>query len=401
MNSEMSKIKKNYLRKILNASLSNKDYSTVVFHASFCLDEIKDIIEEIKDEYHIDNVIFMDFDNEKIKSFFSSNPTEEEIKKFIPKFPKPIGNVKIIYFDNSITDLSYNYYSDYSINYYNYLEDYNKEVFDKIQNLSKSDTTVTVCPNKEWATSLLGNEKQLDELWLKINKTLLDSDTAKEEIEKLIEQKKKLNSMKIRNLYFYTDLGTDIKISLNSHSIWVCEPDNTDGTFNFFNFPSYEIFTSPNCYSAEGKIVLSKKRKFYYDIIIENAIFEFSKGRLIKANSNDETFDSVVLNKPNKMNRIGEIALVSQTSPLAKSKDFYDSTLLDENTGCHFALGNSIDECIGIEKEKINKNGARHYRYNTSEYHTDLVFGNDSISVEAETKGKKRVLLMEKGIWKI
>lgn len=401
MNSEMSKIKKNYLRKILNASLSNKDYSTVVFHASFCLDEIKNIIEEIKDEYHIDNVIFMDFDNEKIRSFFSSNPTEEEIKKFIPKFPKLIGNVKIIYFDNSITDLSYNYYSDYSINYYNYLEDYNKEVFDKIQNLSKSDKIVTVCPNKEWATSLLGNEKQLDELWLKINKTLLDSDTAKEEIEKLIEQKKKLNSMKIRNLYFYTDLGTDIKISLNSHSIWVCEPDNTDGTFNFFNFPSYEIFTSPNCYSAEGKIVLSKKRKFYYDIIIENAIFEFSKGRLIKANSNDETFDSVVLNKPNKMNRIGEIALVSQTSPLAKSKDFYDSTLLDENTGCHFALGNSIDECIGIEKEKINKNGARHYRYNTSEYHTDLVFGNDSISVEAETKGKKRVLLMEKGIWKI
>lgn len=101
------------------------------------------------------------------------------------------------------------------------------------------------------------------------------------------------------------------------------------------------------------------------------------------------------------MNRIGEIALVSQSSPLAKSGEFYDSVLFDENTGCHFALGNSIDECIGIEKEKLKEKGAKYYRYNTSEYHTDLVFGDDSISVEAETKGKKKVLLMENGIWKI
>ena len=101
------------------------------------------------------------------------------------------------------------------------------------------------------------------------------------------------------------------------------------------------------------------------------------------------------------MNRIGEIALVSQTSPLASSGEFYDSILLDENTGCHFALGNYIDDCVEIEKEKIKEKGARYYRYNTSKYHTDLVFGDDSISVEAETKGKKKVLIMEKGKWRI
>ncbi len=101
------------------------------------------------------------------------------------------------------------------------------------------------------------------------------------------------------------------------------------------------------------------------------------------------------------MNRIGEIALVSQVTPLAKSEDFYDSVMLDENSGCHFALGNSINERIGVEKEKLNEKGARYYKYNTSKYHTDLVFGDDSVSVEAETKCKKKVLLMEKGIWKI
>ena len=62
MNLETETLKKEYLRKILAASLNNRNYSTIVFHASFCLDEIKDIIEELKDEFHIDNVIFIDFD---------------------------------------------------------------------------------------------------------------------------------------------------------------------------------------------------------------------------------------------------------------------------------------------------------------------------------------------------
>ena len=325
----------------------------------------------------------------------------EEIEQFIPKFPKPIGDMKEITFINDITDFSDNYYSDYSVKYYEHLKKYNKELFDRIENLSDSDKTITIYPNKEWAEGLLGNQNQLDELWMKISKTLLSPEEAKKEIEKRMERKKELNRMGIRNLCFYTDLGTDFRIALNPHSIWVCEPNNTEGVFNFFNFPSYEIYTSPNCYSAEGKIVLSKKSRFYYDIVVENAIFEFSKGRLISSKSNSELFDSIVLNKPNKMNRIGEIALVSQDSPLAKTGEYYDSVILDENTGCHFALGYSLDDCIGVEKEKLKDKGARYYRYNTSIYHTDLVFGNGSISVEAETKCKKKVLLMEKGIWKI
>lgn len=401
MNLEMLKMKKNYFRRILDASLINRDYSTVVFMASFCLDEIKDIIEEIKEEYHIDNPIFIDFDNDKIKSFYESNPTVEEIERFIPKFPKPIGNMKIIYFDNPITDFSNNYYSEYSIKYYKHLKEYNKELYDRMENLSDNDKTVTLCPNKDWVEGLLGNQNQLDKLWIKISKTLLNPEEAKKEIEKRIERKKELNRMEIRNLCFYTNLGTDFKIALNPHSLWVCEPNDTEGIFNFFNYPSYEIYTSPNCYSAEGKIVLSKKSRFYYDIVVENAIFEFSKGRLISSKSNSESFDSIVLNKPNKMNRIGEIALVSQDSPLAKTGEYYDSVIFDENTGCHFALGNSHDDCIGVKKEKLEEKGARYYKYNTSKYHTDLVFGDDSISVEAETKCKKKVLLMENGIWKI
>jgi leucyl aminopeptidase (aminopeptidase T) len=43
----------------------------------------------------------------------------------------------------------------------------------------------------------------------------------------------------------------------------------------------------------------------------------------------------------------------------------------------------------------------RDNNFNVSDYHYDFVFGNDSIMVEAETEGHKKVLLMDKGIWKI
>ena len=401
MNMEMLNLKKNYLRRILDISLNNQNYSTIIFYASFSLDEIKPIIEELKDEYHIKNVIFMDFDYDKIKAFYDSNPSEKEMEMFIPKFLEPIGNVKCIYFQNTVTDFSDVYFSDYVIKYYRCLKESNKEVFNKMENLSGCDQTLTICPNREWAEGLFGSKEDLDNLWIKINRIFLNSSEEKREMENIINLMNELNRMNIRKLNFCTNLGTDFRISLNPHSIWCCTSYNYDGIFNFDNYPSYEIYTSPNCYSAEGKIVLSKKSRFYYDDMIENATFEFTRGRLINCKSNSKSFTAMLLNERNQMNRIGEIALVSQDSPLAQFNEFFDSVVLDENTGCHFALGNSIEECIGVDKKKIEEKGARYYRYNTSREHNDFVFGNDSVFVEAETKSKKKILLMENGKWKI
>ena len=397
----LERVKKDYLRKVLATSLNGNDYSTVIFRASYCLDDIKDTIDSLKDEFNLDNIIYIDFDNDKIQQFYESNPTEKEIENFITKLPKATGNIKVIYICNTVTDFSDYKYSEHYKKYQSDLKKYNQDIFDKMRSLPRHNITSTIIPNKEWAESLIGDQNELKELWIKINKTLLNKDEAKKEIEERIERKNELNRMRIKNLTFHTNLGTDFKIALNPHSIWRSEPNNLDAGYNMLNYPSYEIYTSPNCYSAEGIIVLSKRRRFYYNTMIEDATFEFSKGLLIKCESNNKSSDKIVLKKSNKMNRIGEIALVPNSSPLAVENDFYDNIILDENTGCHFALGDSIKECIGVEKEKLEEYGPRNYRYNTSKYHSDFVFGDKSISVEAETKGKKKVLLMENGEWKI
>lgn len=399
---EIIELKKEYLRRIIAVSLRYGNYSTLVLKASFCLDEIRDLVEELKDEFNLKCIIINDFDVNKIKSFYEKQPTEKEIEAFIPKFPTPIGNIKEIYFVNDITELSDNYFDDYAQNYRKHLKEQNKEFFDRIKYLTNNDKTASSCPNKEWAEYLLGSQDKLPELWVKISKTLLDPIIEQKETEARNERKNELNKMGIRHLHFYTDSGTDIRISLNPHSLWVCDPYSIgDETINNYNYPSYEVFTAPNCYSAEGRIVLTKKRHFYYNKEIESAIFDFEKGRIVSCNTNSKTFESIVSYKKNKMNRIGEIALVPQSTPLAQNGEYYASSLLDENTGCHFALGCAIPQCIGVDPEKLKLNGPRYYRYNTSDYHTDLVFGDSSIAVEAETRGKKKVLLMDRGEWKI
>lgn len=400
MNIQLKDLKKNYLRKLFSTIIGDRIPSNLILYASYSLDDIRDIVFEIKDEYNIKNIIFFDYDYEKTKSFFNSNPTNDEIERFVPKYLVPNGPTRIIYFNN-VTDVCDNRFDEVGEKYYDYLEKKNKDFYKYLIEEKKYNRTVTLCPNKEWAKALYGNEDKLYDLWLLANEIIPTSEKIKEEVKERAERKRLLQEMNIHNLYFYNKLGTDFKLSLTKHSLWTMEPGYIDGVFNHYNFPSYEIYTSPNCYSAEGKIVLSKERGFYYDIIVKEGEFTFSKGKLIKCQTNDESFDKILFNKKNRLFRLGEIALVSQESPLAKQNMYFNSVILDENSGCHFAFGNSIKECIDIDDEVLKKKGFSYYRYNHSMYHEDFVFGDDSIMVEAETSNKKKILLMENGKWKI
>lgn len=387
MELELLKLKRDYLKNILNKGLMNDDYSSVIFQSSFALDEVKFLMDDLKDEYNINKIAYIDFDNSKVKDFFSSNPSEEEIDKFIPRYELD-GKTKLIQFSN-VSDYSDEYFSDYSIFYLKNFMRCNKELF-RVREFK--DVLISVYPNEDWAFSLFGNRGKLNELWEMVNDCLL-SDDVREELNRRIEIKCMLNKMGINNLYFYTDF----KISLNPSSIWCCNPDEVNKYI--FNYPSYEIFTSSNCNSAEGKIVLSKKSGFYDGIILDNASFEFNNGEVVKCCCDSDRFNRMIFNSSNKLKKIGEIALVSVDSPLYKNGLFYNSVLLDENSGCHFALGNSIDYCIGMSDRDVRRKDM--FDYYVSEYHCDFVFGNDSVCVEADTKDKNKVLIMENGKWKI
>ena len=137
---DLNIIKKEYLRKILKASLNGQNYSTVFIRATFPLYDLKDILEELKYEFNIENIIFFDVDYDKIKSFYETNPSEDEIEKFIPKYPIPTGNMKVIILTDDSTyysnHMSSEYTEDYIDDFFKYNDSNNCErVFEEITKL--------------------------------------------------------------------------------------------------------------------------------------------------------------------------------------------------------------------------------------------------------------------------
>lgn len=402
----MSSIVQEYLRKVLELGCNIEENDDLIVFARTDINELKEELLKLKDEYKINSITFIEKNNEKIYDFLKGNPADEEIKKFVNKYPDSFipHKTKMI----SICD------DDHSV-FYNLLSYESDELYDKYDLLNKYDYEINksfwdlinkipcigiTCPNKYWSNILFNNDNSILELYKLINSIIPNSKNFKEEMSELKRRRQYLEDLKISQLNFYTDLGTDFKIGITKNSLWCSEPSSKNGKEFFYNFPSYEIYTSPNCYSMEGKVVISKPSSIYGERI-NTAELSFTKGKCVSCSSDNDNWNELVLNKENNLFRVGEIALVANTSPIAKLNRVFNSVLLDENSGSHMALGNSIRECINIPSELLNKNGFKYYRFNKSDYHQDLVFGNASLCVEAITRNRNKVLLLEKGKWQV
>ena len=64
----------------------------------------------------------------------------------------------------------------------------------------------------------------------------------------------------------------------------------------------------------------------------------------------------------------------------------YYATILNENTGCHLALGYAYE--YGIKDLRL---------INNSDHHVDLVFGDDSTNCIGITRNGERIVLFENG----
>lgn len=224
--------------------------------------------------------------------------------------------------------------------------------------------TIAAIPNIYWASKL---QIDIDTLWEEI----IDL-SCKE--NKLIPLKNILNSLKITNLYFKSNT-VDLSVKLIDNCKFLDSNLKTINGINFIsNIPSLEIFRTPNKYGINGKIT-SSKPLFYKNKVYENVYLEFKDGRVINSNIPD------ILSISPSLEYIGEIALAKYQNNI-----FY-STLLDENLGCHLALGKAL---FSPKNENINE----------SNYHIDIVFGTKDLDIFIECNNEK-IKIMEKGefIW--
>jgi aminopeptidase len=96
--------------------------------------------------------------------------------------------------------------------------------------------------------------------------------------------------------------------------------------------------------------------------------------------------------------RLGEVALVPHSSPIAHSGLLFLNTLFDENAASHIALGQAYSSCLRdgdkLTPEQLAAKGA-----NDSLIHVDWMIGSEKLDIDGVTASKNVEPLMRRGEW--
>ncbi len=96
--------------------------------------------------------------------------------------------------------------------------------------------------------------------------------------------------------------------------------------------------------------------------------------------------------------RLGEVALVPHSSPIAASGLLFLNTLFDENAASHIALGQSYSSCLKDgdtqTREELAARGA-----NESLIHVDWMIGSGELDIDGITADGTAEPLMRQGEW--
>ncbi|MDP4553466.1 aminopeptidase [Alkalihalobacillus macyae] len=260
-------------------------------------------------------------------------------------------------------------------------------------------------PSVEWATKVFPNlskEEALRSLWELILKgSRADGENPIKDWEshnRAFESRKKiLNESQFESLHFTNRRGTDLSVGLPKNHLYIGGGViDKNGTPFFPNIPTEEIFTAPHKNKVNGKLV-GTKPLIYGGSVIDEFYLIFKDGRITDyyAAKGQEVLQNLIETDEGS-HYLGEIALVSNKSPLAQSDTLFFNTLFDENTSCHIGIGNASPSNIqnGIEQseEELKVSGL-----NTSLLLVNVTFGTEDMKVEGIKEGGTEVLLMKDG----
>ena len=271
---------------------------------------------------------------------------------------------------------------------------------------SRHQWSIIAYPNEEWCKKVFPEddvEAAYDKLFdaiMTTSRVRLDNDPVEEwdlHIKELEEHFKLLNEYNFKSLYFKNSLGTDLKVDLIKDHVWAGGAEATpDGIIFVPNIPTEEVFTMPDKYGVNGKVV-STKPLLYQGVLIEDFWFEFKEGKVVdyNAKSGYETLKSLVESDEGS-SRLGEVALISHNSPISNLNILFCNTLFDENASCHLALGNAYPMNLK-NGTTMNEEEYKATNANISRKHVDFMFGSSDMEIIGTTQEGKEIQVFRKG----
>src|SRR5438093_9989423 len=146
-------------------------------------------------------------------------------------------------------------------------------------------------------------------------------------------------------------------------------------------------------------LVRSSKPLSYGGTMIEGFSLRFAGGCVVevRADRGEAVLRRLVEMDPGA-SRLGELALVPHSSPIAQSGLLFFNTLFDENAASHVALGNAYKFTLqgteAMNDDEFEKAGG-----NRSSIHVDFMIGSVELDVDGVLAGGTREPLMRKGEW--
>jgi aminopeptidase len=197
----------------------------------------------------------------------------------------------------------------------------------------------------------------------------------------------------------YRGPGTDLEIGLADDHLWLGGGTTAgNGIYCIPNMPTEEVFTTPHKDRAEGTVTATKPLS-HQGTLIDGIQVRFKEGRIVEARASkgQEVLDRLI-DTDEGARRLGEVALVPHSSPIAASGMLFLNTLFDENAASHIALGQAYSTCLrdgeNMTPEQLAAKGA-----NDSLIHVDWMIGSGQLDIDGITASGVAEPLMRQGEW--
>jgi aminopeptidase len=267
--------------------------------------------------------------------------------------------------------------------------------------------TIVASATPAWAAAMFPNEtpeEALAKLWEAIFSTTriggsVDPVTNWKSHDAGLHKRADFLNEKRYSALQYTGPGTDFRLGLADDHVWMGGGTTAgNGQYCIPNMPTEEVFSTPHKDRADGTVTASKPLS-YQGTMIEGIQVRFEAGRIVEARATKgEEVLNQLISTDDGARRLGEVALVPHSSPIAQSGLIFLNTLFDENAASHIALGQAYTSCIKdgdkLSAEELAARGA-----NTSLIHVDWMIGSGELDIDGITVTGAREPLMRKGEW--
>lgn len=208
----------------------------------------------------------------------------------------------------------------------------------------------------------------------------------------------KLNQLPLDRLHYYS-AKTDLTIGLPKNYNWSgATSENSHGQTFMPNMPTEEIFTAPDRYRVDGTVTATKPLS-YAGTIIDGMVFTFTNGRITAAHADhgQSALDHLLATDAGAQH-LGELALVPEATPIARSGLIFYNTLFDENAANHLAFGSAYPFSIKDGTSMIDAQ-LKATALNTSQLHVDFMVGAPDMAIDAYTKDDRLIPIFRNGNW--